>query len=175
MMLSYPILENSIKFEENIIDILVIENPKYYRDFIEQIWKLERDMDSTAFLSVNYEIINFAKTAQVIYFYGDMDFNNRKIIAKIIRDIIAIANEEYYLETIDLISRTHNYISDILSELNIELSYEDIDIESLLKSIKLSVSEEYTTLLSKICDYIDLINQIFGKKIFIFFNFDLSN
>jgi CRISPR type II-A-associated protein Csn2 len=62
------------------------------------------------------------------------------------------------------------YMQNLLENIEIQLSYEDIDMDTLLKSVKLSVSNEYDTQLSKICDYIDIVSQVFDKKLFVFFN-----
>ncbi|QPK94564.1 type II-A CRISPR-associated protein Csn2 [Actinomyces sp. zg-332] len=169
--LSYIAFDEPIVFEENVVNILILENPIDYRTFIEEISILAEDGESKVFFSNNFEKENFDKNVEIIYNPYDLDFNSKTITAKIQKDLESLVyDEENYIKSGEILSELEKYLQELVEKIDYEIEFESVNISSVLKAMKPKISIEDMTYLEKVCTYMELINKIFTKSIFIFFN-----
>lgn len=175
MKLVHPEFNYKIEFKENIVNLIVIEDKKFFREYIGELYSQCTELnDSGRFVLSNEEKeIKLSKKAEIILDFYSLDINNKKIITKVYNKLKEISTEEdMYVETGKINSEIIRYVDKIvdISDYPLEFSI-DIDVVDLLKITNVKFLKDYTNELDKICDYISLINEITGKDIFILVNF----
>ncbi|TFF66889.1 type II-A CRISPR-associated protein Csn2 [Helcococcus ovis] len=100
------------------------------------------------------------------------NFEDKKIINKIIKDLFLLSKSEifldkYYQNNIML----KNFISDLIFEYEIPLEIDDeVDFTYILKSFGIKINNEYSSYIENLINYLKLYLEVFGVDIFIFIN-----
>ena len=92
-MLSHTVFSAPILFEENCINVLSIENPMFFTNFLNDIIAQINGETGEVFLSENYQPLSIAKNLSLITDILFINFENRKIITKLHKDLANIAEK----------------------------------------------------------------------------------
>ena len=141
---------------ENQILVLSIENHLVYSNILETLWKQYKGESKELKLSQKMECI---------YNIFSINTNDRKIITKLYQELTfqndTLLQEESVLFKQELIS----YFDKVVSTVPYNLKYNfDTDLSSLMKSISVEIDDDSDSLLEKMMQYINLMNQI-GARI----------
>ena len=103
-----------------------------------------------------------------IYNIFSINTNDRKIITKLYQELTfqndTLLQEERVLFKQELIS----YFDNVISTVPYNLKYNfDTDLSSLMKSLSVEIDDDSDSLLEKMMQYINLMNQICGVNIFV--------
>ena len=172
MKLAHPFIENHIIFAENKINVLVVENQSLFVNMIEDI-KNQLVCDEGEFvLSNQLGIIPLRNNAELISNYFDLDFDSKKIQNKISAFLKEAAYaEENYVKTNEIISMLQGYFYELLdsSEYPLKISNET-DAAALIKMAGIKADISNGSLLEKLTDYILLMQDMLGIKLFVLVN-----
>ena len=171
MKLAHPLLNHPIDWENGYINTFVIENPKMYRDFLNELTEQINGMDGRFVLSQN-EIIDISKNAELIYNPIQINIeDNKKILSGILKECTEIAINDFYDKTVELYCKINETISDLIFSSGQDLVYDDInDISQILKLYNIRPDTENLNLAEKILLYMELCEKYLKKKLFIFVN-----
>lgn len=171
MKLAHPLLNHPIDWENGYINTFVIENPKMYRDFLNELTEQINGMDGRFVLSQN-EIIDISKNAELIYNPIQINIeDNKKILSGILKEFTEIAINDFYDKTVELYCKINETISDLIFSSGQDLVYDDInDISQILKLYNIRPDTENLNLAEKILLYMELCEKYLKKKLFIFVN-----
>lgn len=169
--LTYSLWDEPIELQENIVNVIVLESPKCFRDFVFEVKKAMRKEESRVLLSKDFEEIVFEKYVHTVLAMNDIDINNKKILTKVYAELNEVAYaENMYLKTMEVHSQILNYMDEIIHHSDINLVHGEFDIDACLKAMDVKIEVEESDLLGLICDYIDVISQFFNIHIFLFFH-----
>ena len=132
-----------LDLEENI-NVIVIENKIEYRKFVNSFVNELNIRDGNILLSKDIELLVPEKYIFTFYDYFTFDINK-------------YALNKFYkkLKEISMV------------DFSFEISC-DLDVTEILKSLNVKIKQYSELLLDKIINYINVINEIFGIKYFVF-------
>lgn len=170
MKLSYNYLTENVDLDISKLCVLIIENIDEYRNLINSLYLGSYLID----LYENEEKldIKYIEFIEDIYFF---DFNNRKIINYIDKEICKLMSDEFFIsKTINTKQILKEYFDEIMYETELPLDFEyEIENTNLIKSISVRVKEEWNSAIEKIIDYFELIVNLKNTKVFITKNIEL--
>lgn len=160
MNLKYELLNEPFLIDYGDICNITIENKLEYRKIIENIYNQEKiELYDDEKLITKYKVIENSAI---------LDFADKKITTKIIKDLIGIiSDEKHYEQKINLNSSIINFINDITLDYPYMLEIGDeINFESLLKVVPIKPSIDYTDFLDKFVSYLDIYQNVLNIDVF---------
>ncbi|MCR6546740.1 type II-A CRISPR-associated protein Csn2 [Dehalobacterium formicoaceticum] len=172
MKLAHPLLERPIVFEENKINVLVIENQKAFSEIVWELMEQINDGEGQFVLSSDLTHLELQKYMDLVIDLFSLDFNQKRIINKVYSKLKMIAVEsEYYVDSTGLISEIMRYLEKILQEIHYPLEYnQEMDIGAIFKFADVKIGTDYETIIEKTIDYLTLLQEFIGIKLFVFIN-----
>ena len=165
MNIKYDLLNEPFFIDYGDIYNITIENKIEYRRIIENIYNQEKiELYDDEKLITKYKVIENSAI---------LDFADKKITTKIIKDLIEIiSDEKHYEQKINLNSSIVNFINDITLDYPYMLEIGDeINFESLLKVVPIKPSVDYTDFLDKFVSFLDIYQNVL--KIDVFYTINL--
>lgn len=171
MRLMHTYFSEPIKFLENNINILVLENPILFSKMIKGFLQQYNGEDGDFILSKNFEIIDISTNIEIITDIFNLDFNNRKIINKVYALLQNASVNEIFQDSQNLYNNINEYLSKIVQYCDYPLYYNsNIDLISIFKSCDLKIDISNSNILEEIVNYILLYKNIFNVELFVFVN-----
>lgn len=172
MRIVHQILEESINFEENIINVLIIENQNLFSKLIEEMLNQIKGEEGRYILSINDEKEELPKFLELIIDPFSLDFNNKKIVSKLYKNIKEIAiGEENFFNTAELTTNIIKYLEKLFEDIDFPIAYSsEMDIEQLLKIFSVKFDVDYQNILEKLVEYITLMDNLEKNQLYVFVN-----
>ncbi len=169
-------IESQIDFNNQFINILEIENKKFFKTLVSEIYNIaELNYESNKIILTEEDsILNLSKNVMLLFDIFNIDFNNKKILNKIFSKIVNNIKMEKSIDnkydeiTLEILS----YMREQLNELTFEYTIkENIEVEDILKIINFKIDTEYySSIDEKIMFLIDLISEFSLVKVLILVN-----
>lgn len=167
-------LEKTIDFEENVVNVLVVENPKMFSTVISDFYKqIENNEEGSFVLSEDSKILSMQKYLDIILEPFTVDLNQKKIINKLYSKLKEKSVEsEMYKETTELQSNIFTYIEKISDTVEYPLVYDSsgIDFQDIFKMVDLKLESNHESLPEKLLDYMTAVYEFLGISYFITVN-----
>ena len=167
MKVYVKILETKIDMVNTKANVLVLENPKTYRDVVQDLLCSIIDDNEQWIFSEDEKILKKNATLDVVDSIFSLNFDNRKIQKAVVENLYNVAiDEEHYEKTTKLMNEIEAYIYELEwgVEYNIEASYEDFHnvIKAGVSGILLPEN-----LLEKFNEYIKIASRLLKTKVLI--------
>jgi len=160
-----------LDFIDGIAEVIVIENAKVMRDFICEIWRDYSGHDAAIMLIDEDKKLNMHKSAELIFNPFAIDVNSKKLKKLLYSEMKDISNMECQLEFYDLQSNLIEYINKVGSRLPYAISFDGIvDFVDILQLMNTRFEIEDIDLEHKLTEYVKLVGQLEGRKLFVFVN-----
>jgi len=169
--LAHPEMETLITIEPDRVSTLVIENRGFFRAFCEDMQKQINGESGNIVLSDDNRIIDFSRNADLTECFLGFTLNRKPLLSKIgsVLEKAAVAGENYAL-TAEMISRLEEYVSTLTQDFACNIECGKITAGSLIKAAGISIVEDYDDPLEHILDYMELVREFLGDRLFIFIN-----
>ena len=172
MKLVHPDYSFQLEFIEGRAIELVIENPKVFTGFInELLFQLEGE-EGRFVLSHEYDVIEISQKLECIINPFDLDANKKKIINKLYALIKQeVIMSELMVEMGEVYHKFIEIINKIEGTVDYPLSYrEDVDINNFLKFMDVKLQIDEGSVLEKIVDYTKILHQLMRYDIIVLVN-----
>ena len=142
--LSFPILDNPIEIAENVVNVLILESPRCFRELVCDIKEISNKLEGKTKLSKDFEIIPYDKFVHTVFSAEAIDINCKKILNKIIGNLREIAYSEIMCEkTMKINCEFLGYISDLTENTTLDLIYDELASRSEERRIIYIMLDEY--------------------------------
>lgn len=171
MILRHENYDFEMKFQENQINILVIEKQQVMANLVQDMYLQCNGKEGGFILSDIDKIVPIDKSIELILEPFSINCNNKKIMNKLYQELTELAKETLIRERMELNFQLTAFLEQLLQEVPYHLSYKDEhEVQDILKFADVKVDSEGETLLEKIVDYLRVINQICRCSICVFVN-----
>ena len=138
MKLVYTELEQQLVFQENKVNVLVIEQKELFRRMIQELDKQISGEEGGFVLSDNNKTMKIDKEICLILNPFALDINSRKALTGLYNELGKLGlNEENYLKTCSLKGQIAEYIYDLLNQVDYALKFQDdFNLQSMFKALE---------------------------------------
>lgn len=171
MKLVYPEIDFVFKFACGTFPSAVIENPRLFYRFLDDLQRQCCGEDGAAILSVDDKPVPIAGNLDLITQFFPFEINRKTLLNKVLSRLEkhAVA-PEFYERSQQLLSNLEKLIYDLAFQYDLELETSKLSIGALLKSAGIMLKEEYPTLAEKLLVYMDLMCSNGLAAVFILVN-----
>lgn len=171
MNLVFPEIDCVFDTESEKINTLIIENPPLLCSFLTDLQNQFIGNNGKTVLSKNNKILPIEKKLEIIDKFIPFDINSKALISKISSDIeVKAVSEEFYANTNELLGNIDSYFSSLSFDYPCDIQFTKINIGSFIKASGIEICDDYDNLGEKIIDYIQLVTEFIGEKLFIIVN-----
>lgn len=171
MILQWLNMGIDFEFQENKINVLILENQEVYTDFMSKMVLSQENIEDNFVLYDNVKKLNMSRNVEVIFSPLLLDLNDKRILAYLYDEMKELS-DEYYYETKEQINAS---IVSCLDELTQKMPYPvkfrlELDERQLFKQYDVRIEYDESCLLEKVMNYIQIQSSLCGVKILIFVN-----
>lgn len=172
MKLVYTELEQQLVFQENKVNVLVIEQKELFRRMIQELDKQISGEDCGFVLSDNNKTIKIDKEICLILNPFALDINSRKALTGLYNELGKLGlNEENYLKTCSLKGQIAEYIYDLLNQVDYALKFQDdFNLQSMFKALEVEFEAGEGNFLEGLVYFLDVCSKFQKVKILTFVN-----
>lgn len=153
------------------VTTLVIENQELMMRVLSDIYAQSQGEAGNSVLSSNGKTVDINKGLDLLVDFVAFDGNRKGLLTKIVNALEKTANDEVYFQrTHKLLAELECYLNDLAMEQDVELTYEKLSLNNLLKSVGARVVIDYNKLVERLFAYMDLVRRFEGEKLFLLVN-----
>lgn len=171
MMLAHPQLDTALDFSCQQVNTMVIENPRFFRDFLRDINTQIQGYSGLAVLSENDKSIPFAKHVELVDSFLSFGINRKSLLTKLLAHLEATAVDgDHYVKTAQLIAALEQHILDLTSDLPFDVVCAKINVGNILRAVGIELPDDYENDLERLLDFMELTRELDRDKLFILVN-----
>lgn len=171
MKIKLDFLDNTIEFIDGYINVIEIENKKYFFRTVNDLIQLnEGILEEIKVFDDNFKEVNLTNKINIIIDYFNIDFNNKKIQNEIYKKTLIKTDEKISKQITNEYKKLSLLIKKLIKNIDLPIFIDDnLEINSILKMIKLSFIVK-DDILDKLLLLIDIENQLRIDNLLIFVN-----
>lgn len=172
MKLVYTELEQQLVFQENKVNVLVIEQKELFRRMIQELDKQISGEEGGFVLSDNNKTMKIDKEICLILNPFALNINSRKALTGLYNELGKLGlNEENYLKTCSLKGQIAEYIYDLLNQVYYALKFQDdFNLQSMFKALEVEFEAGEGNFLEGLVYFLDVCSKFQKVKILTFVN-----
>lgn len=160
-----------IELKENVTSVVVVEDGTLRLSLLNELYMQQEGKEGNWMLVENEKTYELSKCVELILEPFSLQLNNKKMKTKLYQDIKEIANDCLGVQGLELHSHICGYLESILEKIDYPVKYRDEwNLLEILKSYSVEIEENYDDVCEKLFDYIKLMSQVCGVKLFITVN-----
>lgn len=170
MNLKINYFDNKIEFDKEFVNVVEVENKKYFYRFVNDFYKIEKIgfSDDLTFFDNDGKEKNVNGKLKIILDYFDLEFDSKKNTTEISKYVSSTICEEDKLALQKQYKKIISLYKNILNDIDFSLSMdEEVNVDSLFKVLKIGVDLK-DDLLDNLLLLIDM-EKIFKMNILLVF------
>lgn len=154
---------------ENRVNVLVIENADVLVDVMRDLYAQGEGKEGGFVIAEGEKLYPFQKNASVVLEPFSLDMNEKKIQTQLYHEIKEEAYESIFTETIEIQQKLVQYLEKLLLRVPYPVTYiEELDLNGLLKLMKVSIENEADTFLEKLVQYLRILSALCRIRVVFF-------
>ena len=171
MKLVHPDWNQQIVFRENRVQVVCIENARYFSRIVEYFVRQRQTGAGPFVLSDGNEIYDLSKTAELILSPFSLDFENKKIQSTILKRLQQIANDEEFHESQDIRRLILQYLNRLTDRLDVDVTTSpEIDLLQVIKLANVRPAVDEDSFETRLLDYFTLLKDVLETKLIVAVN-----
>ena len=171
MKIAYEKMNTVLEINTNCVNSLIVEKPGFLHQILMELKQAMEGEESHMVVSEQEKPVIASKVVSVVTDFVGFTLNQKSLLTKIISELDKTSkNELYFKESQEILAHIENYIMNLTLYFPCELTCERLNTQNLLKSVGISIVDDYETLEEQLLTYMDLAREFEGKKLFIFVN-----
>lgn len=168
MKIAHPELKMIIEDSEGIVNVIVIENEKFFCRTVQDIYAQINGNDGEYIISNDNEPVQWGRNSELITQYVPFEVNKKALITKLYNKLKKEALENYYVETCEVTGQIFKYAAQISNSINADIVFDNnIDISGLFKLANIKFEESGNSIADKMLSYMLNVRELDGDKWFI--------
>ena len=173
MNLIYTFLDNKIDLYNDYVNSIEVLNNNYFYRLTNLIYKYSNDQEvEELYFTENNEELKLNKKIRIITNYYDFDFNSKKYINELIKNISNNTDDNILLKLNNNYNKLYKVLSSLINsvDLNFKVDINDeFSINEILNNFNLSIPSK-DNLLDNLILLIDIEKQFNINKVLVFIN-----
>ena len=170
-VLAHRWIKEQILLDSQIHHVLVLENPKFYRDFVQSLNRQIEDDEEFMVFQEDYKSLQLSKYAFLMTNLFDIPLDEKKCITLIYKDLEKTISENLRIALEKLNLAINSFVQDITYDYPIPLMIkEDITLSSIMKLAEVKPFYESSDFLTALISRIKTLNFLMKKNIFFLVN-----
>jgi CRISPR type II-A-associated protein Csn2 len=170
MNLAYPLFNEPLSFDEDRINVVVIENQKELRKAVVTLQQQIVSGVGDFVLSEQFKPVELSRYASFVTNPFDIVLESKKISAKLNRAACDVG-ENYTDEFYKIAADINVLASKIGASMDFDVSFAPLeDLESLIELLKFHIDKEELDFPEQILAHMRLYRNFFGTRLFAFYN-----
>ena len=171
MKLCSSCFDQVLDFSDGSFFELVIENSSVMLDFLTELSAGINGKATEAILSEDDKPIDMSTHLEILLEYIDFQGNQKRFMAKLLHAMEKTAlGAEYFQQTQQLVAGIEKFLNEIAYEDELDLRYEKLSVQTILKSVGIQVNIDYNKLIERLYAYMELVRRFLGDQLFVLVN-----
>lgn len=165
-------MERPILFSSGQSALWVIESPRVFAEYIQELCVQQAGGEGRFVLSENEEEVSIEKHVEIVINPFSVDINDKRILSRLYRELSQKAfGENMYLYTQKVISVLNQYFAELEQQESYFLTADtEIDMMAVFKAMGVKVENYADDYMQNISQYVKLIAELLSKKVIVFVN-----
>lgn len=171
MKFAHPQLDNVLTVGDAYISTLVIEQPRFFREILQDVDEQLSGGKGKAVLSSNGVILPFARHAEIIDGFLHFQIGRKPLLTKLVNRLEALATDgENYFRTAQLTAELEKYITELSMDLPCGIYCSKMSFSGILRAVGIDIVDDCESDLERLLDYMELTRELEHERLFILVN-----
>lgn len=171
MRLAHPQLDQVLTLDGDHVAALVIEQPQFFRAFLQDIDVQLAGGKGRAVLSRDGQIIPFDRHAEMIDSFLHFQLGRKPLLTRLMNRLEMLAMEEdHYLRTAQFTGELEKYVMELSMGLPCDVYCSKISFSGILRAVGVDIVDDYESDLERLLDYMELTRELEHERLFILVN-----
>lgn len=173
MILTHYLLSNPIRFDDCLVQRLVVENPGFMGRLLSELNSQIEGYDGNFILSDARKEYALSQSVHVVIDPFSLKLSSKDVISALNKKMLQkMEGESAFLKIRGAMSALSTLVTDVASDLEPSLDVGELNSQSLLKAMSIDISDA-DTLAERICESVRLKSQYSGCKLSVLVNMGL--
>lgn len=160
----------NIDLKENQVNVIVIESPELFTEYVSEIKKQIAGEEGPFILSEK-DICKIDKIMELIVDPWSIDFDSKRIKTKLLQLVKEEADEYFYDKFLETKGVLCQYVENVLDKIMYSVSYNmNIDTMAFMKFLDIKIEIQSEKLIDIIIEYIKLLHDLCKIEVIVFAN-----
>lgn len=171
MKLAYKSFSAVIETSSQNVAAIIIENSEMMYRFLMDMRKAMDEAVDEIVISDDNRIMDFNKNAELLINFIQFELNQRTLLSKIMASIERVSeSNSFYNNSQQILAQIEKHIMEITIDFPGDIVCEKLNMQSIIKAVGITLSDDYSSLEEKLLVYMDLARDFLNKKLFILVN-----
>lgn len=171
MKFAHPQLDNVLTVDDGYVSTLVIEQPRFFREILQDIDEQIGGGKGKSVLSSDNVILPLARHAEIIDSFLHFQIGRKPLLTKLVNRLEALATEGgNYFRTAQLTAELEKYITELSMDLPCDAYCSKMGFGGILRAVGVDIVDDSESDLERLLNYMELTRELEHERLFVLVN-----